>query len=299
MVPTGYWIFFSNPKKWAIDEFLLSGQVYDFFSITRWQKNWFKKGQLGLIRVGHDQRTKEQLKGNPRLKRGIYAIVEILGTPFISTEKDEHWFENSDNEGRYNVEIKYLKNLLRAPISLDHFREEDSPEYDKYLVHGFQAASMPLNPQTFDTIITSIGGIETLEFEFKKTVLRDCDDISYLEEQYFHAAPGLKECISVYIERSQVARNHQRHTGYNCEVCEGLDLLPFSFVTIEGEMYAETHHVMPTDNEKALSVPSLITVCPYHHRQLHYGKSTILENNTERFVFEIDQDVIEIKKKFM
>ncbi|OWV35663.1 hypothetical protein CE489_17060 [Bacillus spizizenii] len=51
--PTGFWTFFCNPKVWAIDDFLSSNQIEDTFSITSWQKEWFKESQQGIISVGH------------------------------------------------------------------------------------------------------------------------------------------------------------------------------------------------------------------------------------------------------
>ncbi|MEY9865380.1 putative HNH restriction endonuclease [Peribacillus sp. B2I2] len=144
--PTGFWTFFCNPKKWAIDDFLASNKVEDTFSITSWQKDWFKEGQLGVIRVGHDYRNKEQLNGKPKLKRGIYAVVEVIGEPIYSSERDEHYYEESDHEN-YRVPVRYIRNLLNRPILLDDLNLEEQ-EFDKYLVEGFQASSMPLNPQT-------------------------------------------------------------------------------------------------------------------------------------------------------
>ncbi|WP_432360501.1 DUF3427 domain-containing protein [Sporosarcina sp. UB5] len=148
--PTGFWTFFCSPKKWAIDDFLASNKVDDTFSITSWQKDWFKEGQIGVIRVGHDYRTKEQLNGKPKLKRGIYAVVEITGEPIYSSEKDEHYYEKSNQEN-YRVPVKYIRNLLSNPILLEELYLEDD-EYDKYLVKGFQASSMPLTPQTLRKI---------------------------------------------------------------------------------------------------------------------------------------------------
>ena len=148
--PTGFWTFFCNPKKWAIDDFLASNKVEDTFSITNWQKEWFKEGQLGVIRVGHDYRNKEQLNGKTKLKRGIYAVVEVTGEPIYSSERDEHYYEESDREN-YRVPVRYIRNLLNNPILLEDLNLKEN-KYDKYLVEGFQASSMPLNPQTLREI---------------------------------------------------------------------------------------------------------------------------------------------------
>jgi hypothetical protein len=54
--PTGYWTFFCNPAKWQIDEFLATGREDDDYQITTWQADWFRPGQLGVVRVGVDNR---------------------------------------------------------------------------------------------------------------------------------------------------------------------------------------------------------------------------------------------------
>src|SRR4051794_10605310 len=71
---TGYWTFFCNPAKWQIDEFLATNRETDDYQITDWQEVWFKPGQLGIVRVGVDQRTKGQLGSKERLSPGIYGI---------------------------------------------------------------------------------------------------------------------------------------------------------------------------------------------------------------------------------
>ena len=83
--PTSYWTFFCNPARWQIDEFLASQQEEDHYRITRWQSTWFSPGQLGVVRVGVDERTRAQLAGKERLVPGIYAIVQVMGMPRSGT----------------------------------------------------------------------------------------------------------------------------------------------------------------------------------------------------------------------
>ncbi|WP_170935218.1 HNH endonuclease [Bacillus mycoides] len=295
--PTGFWTFFCNPQKWAIDDFLMSGEIYDTFSITEWQKNWFKKGQLGIIRVGRDRRTLEQLRGKPRLNSGVYAVVEILNAPILtSNAKEGYWLENNEEE-RYRVPIKYLRNLLYNPILLGNVDFFPS-EIDKYLLDGFQASSMPLNPGAFNSILDKIGGFETLDFEFKNTDLESKVNISELENRYAEAVPEVKERVSKYIERGTIAQQYKRKTGFKCQICDALGFNPYSFKKTNGEYYVETHHVIPVSGLQAgsLSTNNLITVCANHHRQLHYGNVKLLENTHNKFVFEIETEKIEVIK---
>jgi hypothetical protein len=47
-----YWVFVSNPKKWAIDRFLDREIEHDSWGIRPSDRERFAPGQLGIIRVG-------------------------------------------------------------------------------------------------------------------------------------------------------------------------------------------------------------------------------------------------------
>ena len=64
-----YWVFVSNPKKWAIDEFLATGREHDAWGIRPSDQERFAPGQLGLVRVGMDRRSAEERGGKPPLHR--------------------------------------------------------------------------------------------------------------------------------------------------------------------------------------------------------------------------------------
>ena len=70
----GYWMFICNPKKWEIDRSLMSGRSYDSFIITEWQKDHFKPGQLGIVRVGIDRRNKTQLAEYFNIDKGSKEV---------------------------------------------------------------------------------------------------------------------------------------------------------------------------------------------------------------------------------
>jgi hypothetical protein len=108
--------------------------------------------------VGVDNRTKSQLGDKPRLQPGVYAIVEILGSAEPrQASADPFWIEEPPvDEDGFAVEIKYLKNLLYAPVLFEDVKG-DSQMTDKYLLKGFQASSMPLDKSTFDRILSHVG----------------------------------------------------------------------------------------------------------------------------------------------
>ena len=70
------------------------------------------------------------------------------------------------------------------------------------------------------------------------------------------------------------------------------------FYKPNGVKYIETHHVEPVSERKkgTLGISNLITVCANHHRQLHYGNSKVLGDKYGKFKFEIDNEIIEVKK---
>ncbi|TMW71208.1 HNH endonuclease [Alteribacter natronophilus] len=294
--PTGYWTFFCNPKKWHIDKFLSSSTVIDNFSISKHHKDYFNKGQLGVVRVGYDKRTKAELQNRPRLKRGVYAIVEILDVPKLmkSTKKEYGEDEKEDEEDRLRVSIRCLKNLLHNPVLLEQLNLSAEVS-DKHLVKGQQGSTMPLNPSAFENLLSKVGGLDTLEFDFQEG---NQTSLKLLEEKYADAVPLVKQRVSKYIERGSIAQEFKRKTNFKCQICDSLGLNPYSFKKPDGEYYIETHHVIPVSTLQAglLSSYNLITVCANHHRQLHYGKVKLIENTAEIFVFEIDDNIVQIPK---
>ena len=158
--PTGYWTFFCNPRKWEIDEFLVTGEIEDSWRVNKWQKTWFEPGQLGVIRVGIDSRTRLQLKGKPKLKPGIYAMVEVLGEAEfrLPTASAEYYIqEGSQSQHDWRVRIRYLMNMLTEPLLFETLKEDPFISEDPYLIPGIQARTMPLQPPAFRRIMELSG----------------------------------------------------------------------------------------------------------------------------------------------
>ena len=80
-----YWVFVCNPKKWAIDRFLDRRVEHDTWGVRPSDRHRFAPGQLGIIRVGVDRRTVAERNGNPPLKPGVYALVEVESKAFDGT----------------------------------------------------------------------------------------------------------------------------------------------------------------------------------------------------------------------
>lgn len=123
------------------------------YRITSWQKKDFKEGQLGLIRVGHDGRNKLQLNGEKKLEKGIYAIVEIIGSPCAQKNSNFKINHQKEEEGRFVVPIKYIRNYIQSPVLFSLIENDIIIRKDPYLLKGMQAASMPLLEDTFNRIL--------------------------------------------------------------------------------------------------------------------------------------------------
>lgn len=72
-----------NPRNWQIDDYLNdlkqnNSLKYNTWTVPKWQKNEFHKGQYGIIRVGLDRRTRKELGSRKRLISGVYAIIKII-----------------------------------------------------------------------------------------------------------------------------------------------------------------------------------------------------------------------------
>lgn len=297
---TGYWTFYSNPKKWQIDRFLETNIEYDTYQVTEWQKHLFKQGQLGVIRVGVDGRTKTQLEGRKKLIPGIYAIVEVISEATLrESVPDKYWLEWRDEElKRPIVQIRILKNLLSKPLILTSLSNNEIIKKDKYLIKGFQASSMPLEKEAFEAIVNLIDeGIDIYE-NIEPIQIDSIQAILELEEKYKNATPQVKTVISKRIERGPLAQKLKKIAQYKCLICEQLDQNPYTFKKPNEEYFIEAHHVIQVveKSKGVLGVSNIITICPNHHRQLHYGNSTLLENNDKFFKYKIDGKEIIINK---
>ncbi len=295
---TGYWLFFCNPTIWEIDEFLSKNPQHGTYSITKHHKNYFHPGQLGLIRVGTDRRSKKKLKGKPKLQPGIYALVEVLSDPKlkVSTKTGEKIADS------YQIQIKYLSNRLNTPLLLTELQEDPLLQQDWAIFRGQQASSWPLSKASFERLLHYMGiNHEDEDSLFQKIAQVSTDtekQILALEEKYKNASPQVKEVLSKRIERGIIAQKIKKLNSYRCQICEALGKNPIGFLTSEGIPYVETHHIHPVSHlEKgSLGVSNLLTVCANHHRQIHHGNVEWLSLRPDALQCRIDEREISVPK---
>jgi predicted HNH restriction endonuclease/predicted RNA-binding protein with PUA-like domain len=268
-----YWVFVCNPKKWAIDKFLAQNIERDTWGIRPSDRERFAPGQLGIVRVGVDQRSAAERDGKPPLEAGIYALCEVDSTAFDGTgASSEFWAPGAERApGWPTVNIRYLKSYAARPLTIEQLRTE-RPDVSRLLLNGFQAASFPITDRDFHAVMALLG--EDLdELAPSPNDNPVADQLAALERKYMNASPEVKVRVSKGIERGPVGNLVKKTNGFKCQVCEALGNNPIGFLKKNGEPYIEAHHVMPVSTKEvgSLSASNVMTVCANHHRQLHYG----------------------------
>ncbi len=150
---------------------------------------------------------------------------------------------------------------------------------------------------------------EGLESSFRDQVELDREDVRVLarkvdpqalerlREKYVGATPEVKARLSYHIERGGVGEGVKRACQYRCQICEALGNESLGFEKRSGGHYVEAHHVLPVSGLEAgsLGPSNVISVCPNHHRQIHYGKVSFAEHSDE-FVFNLDGAPVRIRR---
>lgn len=302
-----YWTFLANPKYWYVDDFLNSEKADSeiYYSIREYDRDKIKIGDIGVIRVGRDSRTRVQLNGKNKLESGVYAIVQVISEPEYKEDNDNEFYANIEDATKikWRVRIKIIKNLISTPII---FNEENNIflNKDKYLIKGHQSATMPLLKYVYDEIInllannTSLFTYEDIINEEKYQFGDNKRGIEVLNRFYENVDIKKKEKIIKIIERGRIANEFKKHIGFKCQICEALNHNSYSFKKRNGEYYSEAHHVIPVNeiSKTKLSIDNLISVCANHHRQIHYGDVELITNNELYIEYSIDGEVVKVKK---
>lgn len=283
----------NNPARWQSDLFLASGRTeFQYLISNNWNQDYISPGQLGVIRVGVDRRTRAVLNGREKLMAGVYAVVEVISFPY-QRETIDPGFWLGDREhilGEASVRLRVVKNLINNPILLNQL---DVNEDDKHLIRGFEGRTMPLSPKTFEKILDLSGGVEesVINNDFRSKV-NNASKLKELDEKYANSAPVVQRILSKRIERGNIGEYVKRLSGYQCQVCVAMGKETMSFkVTGSDEVnYIEAHHVHEVHklNEGSLRSNNIISVCPLHHRQMHYGNVKLTNETETQFIFKID-----------
>lgn len=293
-----YWVFVCNPKKWNIDRFLAAGIERDTWGVRPSDRQRFAPGQLGIVRVGVDQRTSAERQGRPRLDAGIYALCEVESEAFDGTGASEpYWAEGQARApGWPTVNVRYLRSFSAKPLTIEQLKR-DASELSPLLLNGFQAASFPIPEVDFRAILDLLKvSVEDAAAAAPPEPVEP-SNLADLEARYRSACPEVKHRVSRTIERGPVGALVKKRNGYRCQICEALGADPIGFRKPSGDPYVEAHHVMPVSRGQigSLAASNILTACANHHRQLHYGNVDVRIEPTT-FEINIDGKVLSLPK---
>lgn len=127
---------------------------------------------------------------------------------------------------------------------------------------------------------------------------KDPTTIGSLVEKYTNSTPNVKEVVSEYIEKGSLSDLIKKHNHHECLICKATGSNPIPFYKKDGSPYIEVHHIefSSTLNLGVNNASNLITVCPNHHRQIHYGDVKLTQNAATAAVYNINGKDITILK---
>ena len=294
---TGYWTFISNPAVWSdVYEVIATKEEFNHQVRDSDVEN-FGEGQLGVMRVGIDWRTKAQRDDKPKREPGVYAIVEITSDPYLRPlETIPNLAQTEEKQKRTHiVDFRILKKLEEKPLTIDFLKSQPGVT-DKYLLDGFQGSSIPLDKESFDLLEQLADAEADLDLGLEKTVSKTPK--RDLHKKFRKASPKMVEIISKRYERGSEGELVKRKAERKCQISEAMGLDPYSFKKKNGENYCEAHHVVPVSSgEEGSRHPSnVICVSADRHRQLHYGNTEVVDIRDDEFEFLIDGETVIVPK---
>jgi 5-methylcytosine-specific restriction protein A len=161
------------------------------------------------------------------------------------------------------IRESYQKNLLIRVVLCDGAkRNRDDLNSKASKVHYRSLDSEPWHVEKYDM---STGQATLMRgFPFSSCRFIDQFDMPILSD----GAVERVETKTFGFKRSQYVRYHvlQRANG-KCEYC-GKD----GFYMDSGQIYLETHHVIPLSDKGPDAIGNVAALCPNHHREAHHGK---------------------------
>jgi 5-methylcytosine-specific restriction protein A len=75
----------------------------------------------------------------------------------------------------------------------------------------------------------------------------------------------------IFVRKNEVRQYALRRARGFCEWCRAP-----GFLTLDGRIYLETHHVRPLNEGGHDVVENVVALCPNHHREAHHSKNALL-----------------------
>lgn len=107
------------------------------------------------------------------------------------------------------------------------------------------------------------------------TLTRGGTYTAYVDQFVFRETDGPapeRRTISgqAFIRSPEVRRRVLIRAQGRCEYCQAP-----GFITASGEVFLETHHVIPLSEGGPDTVQNVVALCPNHHREAHHGRDAV------------------------
>lgn len=180
--------------------------------------------------------------------------------------------------GNRNKKIRIRFDVLQMP---------EANELESRLCRDAPANGLTAEEATaaFQGLEASVGGRRVWDPARLQAILDACED----------STPRTKERVSRYIERGPIGELVKELNGRKCQACEYFGKESTGFLTRAGVPYVEAHHIVPvsTGRKGVLRAENIVTVCPNHHRELHFGRTKVVdEGDSFRITVELGTAVI-------
>ncbi len=289
--PTGYWMFVCKRSRWNGEGWLRSGETDLLYMVSEHNRSEVQVGDLGVLRFDKLWGT----KSTATQPAGAYAIVEITEAPAFRVDPDPRFYADAaDAAGeRWRAKLRLVANLVDGPVGTDQL--PDTAEFE-YFRRPLQTSSIPLSAAAFQAVVT-LAGDACADINAVLTAV-DPGGVKALEVAAQGRSPKVKERLSKVIERGPEGNRVKAARGYQCQICQALDLKPFIFQKLDGALYAEAHHVMPVANLAvgSLDISNIMVLCANHHRQAHYGKFDVVGTDIGSWTVVVDGRQIAIER---
>jgi len=274
--PTGFWTFQANSARWDVDRWAQDAGTDLLYRVSKDDRALVQIGDLGLLRRVTSQST----------NAAIVAVVEVVEAAELRPDEDARFYvepvEAQIPDHRVRLAVRHLAD---PPLHVADL--PDDPDLER-VRHGLQRTTTPIPRSAFVWIAGALGlSVEALEDQRAAQTLAG---IFTLEAGMPSMTPTRQHAVSTKIERGPIGEAVKALRKHRCQICEALGQDGIAFVKASGQPYAEAHHVIPVAGllPGSLGASNIMVLCPNHHRQAHYGRFEILEDNGKAWIIALD-----------
>lgn len=129
----------------------------------------------------------------------------------------------------------------------------------------------------------------------------DLTRVQALLDRYEHATPRVRRRVQRQVERGPVGDIVKDLNRHRCQLCAALGWPAEGFRKRNGLPYVEAHHVdgVARGTQGVLRAANIITVCADHHRELHYGAASRIEDLEEHFRITVEGGTVTVAKMLL